>query len=74
MTRKKRGCNELPDFSFLHINPFGKYTVHGKLKKWYGWESQVTKDGYNEDEVREALKTHKIYKGYIWLYADDRKK
>lgn len=72
--RKKRGSNVLPDFSHLNINPFGKYTTKGKLIKWYGWESQVTKDGYNVDEVREALKTHQIYKGYIWQYADDRTK
>lgn len=72
--RKKRSSNVTPDFSFLYINTFGKYTTKNKLVKWYGWESQVVKDGYNEDEVREALKTHKIYKGYIWLYADDRNK
>lgn len=72
--RKKRGCNELPDFSHIHFSPFGKYTSKGKLIKWYGWESQVTKDGYNEDEVKQALQTHKIYKGYIWKYADDRSK
>lgn len=69
MVRKRRTI-EIPDFG-VTFHPFGAYTKGNQLKAWFGWESQVTRYGYNEDEVRQALQTGKSYKGYIWKYAED---
>ena len=70
---KQRKAKEkyVPDFG-VTFHPFGAYTAKGKqLKAWFGWESQVTRYGYDEEKVRQALQTGKIYKGYIWKYAED---
>lgn len=67
---RQRKANVIPDFE-ITFHPFGAYTTKGVLKVWFGWESQVTRYGFNEDEVRQALQTGKSYKGYIWKYAED---
>ena len=35
------------------------------------YDQMLTSIGFDEDEVRQALQTGKIYKGYIWRYAED---
>ena len=56
----------------IKFHPFGMYTAKYKqLKAWFGWESQVTRYGFDEEKVRQALQTGKIYKGYLWRYAED---
>ena len=68
---RKRKANVIPDFG-ITFHPFGAYTAKGKqLKAWFGWESQVTRYGFDEDEVRQALRTGKIYKGYLWRYVEN---
>lgn len=67
---RKRKANVIPDFG-IKFHPFGAYTTKGVLKAWFGWESQVTRYGFDEDEVRQALKTGKIYKCYLLRYAED---
>ena len=70
MVRKIK-ANVIPDFG-IKFHPFGAYTAKSKqLKAWFGWESQVTRYGYDEEKVRQALRTGKIYKGYLWRYAED---
>ena len=54
---RQRKANVIPDFG-ITFHPFG-------------WESQVTRYGYDEEKVRQALQTGKSYKGYIWKYAED---
>lgn len=70
MAKKCRGANILPNFNIV-FHPFGAYTKQGELKAWFGWESQVGRYGYIEEEVRKALQTGKTYKGLIWRYAKD---
>ena len=67
---RKRKANVIPDFG-ITFHPFGAYTAKGVLKAWFGWESQVTRYGYDEEKVRQALQTGKIYQGYLWRYAED---
>ena len=68
---RQRKANTIPDFGITY-HAFGMYTAKYKqLKAWFGWESQVTRYGYDEEKVRQALKTGKIYKGYLWRYAED---
>lgn len=68
---RQRKANIIPDLG-ITFHPFGVYTAkHKQLKAWFGWESQVTRYGYDEEKVRQALKTGKIYKGYLWKYAED---
>ena len=68
---RQRKANVIPDFG-IKFHPFGMYTAKYKqLKAWFGWESQVTRYGYDEEKVRQALRTGKIYKGYLWRYAED---
>lgn len=73
MMEKQRKVKEkfVPDFG-IKFHPFGAYTARTKqLKAWFGWESQVSRYGYDEAKVRQALLTGKIYKGYIWKYAEN---
>lgn len=68
---RQRKANTIPDFG-ITFHPFGVYTTKThQLKAWFGWESQVTRYGYDEEKVRQALRTGKIYKGYLWRYAED---
>lgn len=67
---RQRKANVIPDFG-IKFHPFGAYTTKGVLKAWFGWESQVTRYGYDEEKVRQALQTGKIYKGYLWKYAEN---
>lgn len=70
---KQRKVKEkfIPNFGII-FHPFGAYTARTKrLKAWFGWESQVSRYGYDEAKVRQALQTGKIYKGYIWKYAEN---
>lgn len=70
---KQRKTKEkfVPNFG-IEFHPFGAYTARGKkLKAWFGWEAQVTRYGYDEEKVRQALQTGKIYKGYLWKYAEN---
>lgn len=68
---RQRKANTIPDFG-ITFHPFGVYTTKTRqLKAWFGWESQVTRYGYDEEKVRQALKTGKIYKGYLWRYAEN---
>ena len=68
---RQRKANTIPDFG-ITFHPLGVYTTKThQLKAWFGWESQVTRYGYDEEKVRQALKTGKIYKGYLWRYAED---
>ena len=68
---RQRKANVIPEFG-ITFHPFVAYTAKDKqLKAWFGWESQVTRYGFDEDEVRQALRTGKIYKGYLWRYAED---
>lgn len=70
---KQRKVKEkfIPNFG-INFHPFGAYTARNRqLKAWFGWESQVTRYGFDEDEVRQALQTGNHYNGYIWKYAED---
>ena len=66
---RQRKANVIPDFG-ITFHPFGAHTTKGLLKAWFGWESQVTPYGFDEEKVRQALQTGNHYKGYIWKYAD----
>ena len=69
--QRKVKAKYVPYFGIV-FHPFGMYSAKYKqLKAWFGWESQVTRYGYDEEKVRQALQTGKIYKGYIWKYAED---
>lgn len=70
MVKRNNIENVITDLD-ITFHPFGMYTTDGQLKAWFGWESQVTRYGFDEDEVRQALQTGNHYKGYIWKYAED---